>query len=122
MRRCARLVLTLALGVAATGCALAIRVAPTAATTFASEACARRTFVPIVKMMATPAFWIATTGRAGFANFPGTTPHERHPRWCGRVANKAMIVENGKREKREINEDSEIRVGATSRVVRAPGE
>ena len=35
---------------------------------------------------------------------------------------KAMIVENGKREKREINEDSEIRVGATSRVVRAPGE
>ena len=35
---------------------------------------------------------------------------------------KAIIVENGKREKREINEDSEIRVGATSRVVRAPGE
>lgn len=43
-------------------------------------------------------------------------------RAAGRVTDKAVIVKDGKREKREINEDFEIRVDATSRAVGASGE
>ena len=43
-------------------------------------------------------------------------------RAAGRVTDKAVIVKDGKREKREINEDFEIRVDTTSRLVGTSGE